>query len=70
MDKLPIGQHVYRQFNAELEKVHTKVLVVGDRCQNVAEYVIYLALGMDVRHTSLDNVLAEIEAQSVADCSV
>ena len=37
---------------------------MGDRCQNVAEYVIYLALGMDVRHTSLDDVLAEIEAQS------
>jgi len=40
---------------------------MGDRCQNVAEYVIYLALGMDVRHTSLDDVLAEIEAQSVTD---
>lgn len=40
---------------------------MGDRCQNVAEYVIYLALGRDVRHTSLDDVLAEIEAQSVTD---
>ncbi len=40
---------------------------MGDRCQNIAEYVIYLALGMDVRHTSLDDILAEIEAQSTAE---
>jgi len=40
---------------------------MGDRCQNIAEYVIYMVLGTDVRHTSLDDVLAEIEAQSVAD---
>ncbi len=40
---------------------------MGDRCQNIAEYVIYMVLGMDVRHTSLDDVLAEIEAQSVLD---
>ncbi len=38
---------------------------MGDRCQNIAEYVIYMVLGMDVRHISLDDVLAEIEAQSV-----
>jgi len=37
---------------------------MGDRCQNIAEYVIYMVLGMDVRHTSLDDVLAEIEAQA------
>jgi len=40
---------------------------MGDRCQNIAEYVIYMVLGTDVRHTSLDDVLAEIEAQSVTD---
>lgn len=37
---------------------------MGDRCQNIAEYVIYMVLGTDVRHTSLDDVLAEIEAQA------
>jgi len=40
---------------------------MGDRCQNIAEYVLYMVLGTDVRHTSLDDVLAEIEAQSATD---
>jgi phosphate transport system protein len=37
---------------------------LADRCQNIAEHVIYMVLGMDVRHLKLDDVLAEIEAQS------
>lgn len=37
---------------------------VGDRCQNIAEYVIYLVIGRDVRHASLDDVMAELEEQS------
>lgn len=37
---------------------------MGDRCQNIAEYVIYLVHGKDVRHTSLKDVLAEIESNS------
>lgn len=36
---------------------------IGDRCQNIAEYVIYLVIGKDVRHVSLDDVMAELEAQ-------
>ena len=36
---------------------------LGDRCQNIAENIIYMVLGMDVRHIKLDDVLAEIEAQ-------
>lgn len=36
---------------------------LGDRCQNIAEHVIYMVLGLDVRHVKLDDVLAEIEAQ-------
>ena len=36
---------------------------MGDRCQNIAEYVIYLVIGKDVRHVSLDDVMAELEAQ-------
>ncbi len=36
---------------------------LADRCQNIAEHVIYMVLGMDVRHIKLDDVLAEIEAQ-------
>ena len=35
---------------------------VGDRCQNIAEYVIYLVLGKDVRHTRLDDIASEIES--------
>lgn len=37
---------------------------LGDRCQNIAEHVIYMVLGLDVRHVKLDDVLAEIEAQT------
>ena len=36
---------------------------LGDRCQNIAEHIIYMVLGLDVRHVKLDDVLAEIEAQ-------
>jgi phosphate transport system protein len=36
---------------------------MGDRCQNIAEYVIYLVIGKDMRHVSLDDVMAELEAQ-------
>lgn len=35
---------------------------LGDRCQNIAEYVIYLVLGRDVRHHGLDEVMAELDA--------
>lgn len=37
---------------------------LADRCQNIAEHIIYMVLGMDVRHIDLDDVLAEIEAMS------
>jgi len=37
---------------------------LGDRCQNIAEHVIYMVVGTDVRHVKIDDVLAEIEAQS------
>ncbi len=37
---------------------------LGDRCQNIAEHIIYMVLGTDIRHIKLDDVLAEIEAQS------
>ncbi len=35
---------------------------MGDRCENIAEYVIYLVLGKDVRHVSLDDYERELEA--------
>ena len=34
---------------------------MGDRCQNIAEYVIYLVHGRDVRHTRLKDVERELE---------
>lgn len=40
---------------------------LGDRCQNIAEHIIYMVLGMDVRHIKLDDVLAEIETQLETD---
>jgi phosphate transport system protein len=35
---------------------------IGDRCCNIAEYVIYLVIGINVRHAPLDDVLAEINS--------
>jgi phosphate transport system protein len=35
---------------------------IGDRCGNIAEYVIYLVLGVNVRHVPLDDVLADIHS--------
>jgi len=40
---------------------------LADRCQNIAEHVIYMVLGTDVRHIKLDDILAEIETQSEAE---
>lgn len=37
---------------------------LADRCQNIAEHIIYMVIGTDVRHIKLDDILAEIEAQS------
>jgi phosphate transport system protein len=36
---------------------------MGDRCQNIAEYVIYLVMGRDVRHIKLDEYAAELESR-------
>ena len=36
---------------------------MGDRCQNIAEYVIYLVLGKNVQHVSLDDLMAELESE-------
>ena len=33
---------------------------MGDRCQNIAEYIFYLVHGRDIRHTSVDEALASI----------
>lgn len=40
---------------------------IGDRCQNIAEYVIYLVIGKDVRHVSLDDVMAELKRRAEAE---
>ncbi|MBQ4834273.1 phosphate signaling complex protein PhoU [Pseudoalteromonas sp. MMG010] len=29
---------------------------IGDRCQNIAEYIIYFVNGKDIRHTSTDDI--------------
>jgi phosphate transport system protein len=33
---------------------------MGDRCQNIAEYIFYLVYGRDIRHTSLEAAMAEV----------
>jgi len=37
---------------------------IGDRCQNICEYIIYYVKGKDVRHTSLDSIRAEFGGDS------
>ena len=37
---------------------------MGDRCQNIAEYIFYLVYGRDIRHISLDDVVAEAESKT------
>lgn len=40
---------------------------MGDRCENIAEYVFYLVHGRDIRHTSFDEVIAELEADASSE---
>ena len=39
---------------------------IGDHAKNICEYVIYMAHGKDVRHSSLDSVEREINARRAA----
>ncbi len=36
---------------------------IGDRCQNIAEYVIYLVIGKNVRYASIDEIMAELGSE-------
>ena len=37
---------------------------IGDRCENIAEYIFYLVKGRDLRHLSKEDELAEMTAAS------
>jgi phosphate transport system protein len=67
-----ITKQLVKQMSQEPEVVPTVMKIVwavrsleriADRCQNIAEHIIYMVIGMNVRHIKLDDVLAEIEAQ-------
>lgn len=67
-----IIKQLIRQMSKDAEVVPAMMNIVwavrslerlGDRCQNIAEHIIYMVLGTDVRHIKLDDVLNEIEAQ-------
>ncbi len=40
---------------------------IGDRCENIAEYIFYLVKGRDIRHLSKEDELAEMAAASESD---
>jgi phosphate transport system protein len=40
---------------------------IGDRCENIAEYIFYLVKGRDIRHLSKEDELAEMAAASDSD---
>lgn len=40
---------------------------IGDRCENIAEYIFYLVKGRDVRHLSKEDELAEMAAATRSD---
>lgn len=61
VEVVKVDKKVDRKYKGIIKQLIERM---SDRCQNIAEYVIYMVLGTDVRHTSLDDVLAEIEAQS------
>jgi len=67
-----ITKHLIKQMVSDPEVIPAVMKIMwavrslerlGDRCQNIAEHIIYMVLGMDVRHIKLDDILAEIEAQ-------
>ena len=37
---------------------------MGDRCGNIAEYIFYLVYGRDIRHTNVDEAVAEIASEN------
>ena len=37
---------------------------VGDHASNIAEHVIYLVRGLDVRHVGIDELISQVEEES------